>query len=384
MYVQDRIILAIPTDFSGVSLGMSGSPVINLHGEFIGYVITSSSGNFKYSVMSRHIAELSAGHIGTRCNIDIGCVVQETRATQELTANQIRRGILGDERTLFHLGHTFLETFMRSRDVHLYLLLGAKSGSARAQYTLGALFSEGKGVGQDSKKAAELYEQAAEQGHAGATYNLGVLFDEGKGVGQDSKRAAELYEQAAEQGHAGAMNNWGIALYEGKGVERDIPQAVIWLKKAAERGECNSQKALSLLYTHGVGVERNEETAAYWLSKCEERISAATEELMDAADRGTVKELRRAIEDGADVNAKRNDAEGATALMWVAYRGEVAMVKELIKAGADLNAVDNQGHSAVDEARSGGHQDIVAILQEAQGGGGGPSASTSGSRSRQQ
>ena len=115
--------------------------------------------------------------------------------------------------------------------------------------------------------------------------------------------------------------------------------------------------ALSSLAVHTIGAEQPASADLH---------SPATDELLNAVATGTVTELRKAIEDGADVNARRNDAEGATALMWAAYRGNVEMVKELVGAGADVNAVDNQGHNAIDEARSRGHQDIVAILQGGQ------------------
>ena len=97
----------------------------------------------------------------------------------------------------------------------------------------------------------------------------------------------------------------------------------------------------------------------------------ATEELLDAAVIGSNLALvRNAIREGADIDAKRSDAEGATALMWAAYRGNKAMVVALLEAGANVNATDNYGDTAIDEARIGGYSDIVDILR-AHGGKGG-------------
>ena len=49
--------------------------------------------------------------------------------------------------------------------------------------------------------------------------------------------------------------------------------------------------------------------------------------------------------------------------MWAAYRGNREMVLALLEAGAEVNATDNHGDTAIDEARIGGHSDIVDILQ---------------------
>ena len=92
--------------------------------------------------------------------------------------------------------------------------------------------------------------------------------------------------------------------------------------------------------------------------------TGATKALIEAAvGKGNVAALRRAIREGADIDAKRNDTEGATALMWAAYNGDQAKVWALLEAGANVNATDNFGDTAADEARAMGHDHIVAILQ---------------------
>ena len=264
----EDIVYETPSDFSGESFGLSGSPLINLDGEFLGVVFKSSS-NFKTSSLSQYVSHLLEGHIGTLCE-SFECIDQESQKMQELVTHQLRRGVLESEPTLFHHNPMLLKTFLNPEDLISYLSLGTEEGSAIAQYNLGLSYSRGQnGVEQDLTKAVELYQQAAQLDHAGAIYNLGTFYSEGKGVERDLTKAVELYQQAAEQGYADAQNNFGIALYEGKGVKRDIPEAVVWLRKAAEQGEPNSQKALSILYTHGVGVEQNAEIAAYWLAQSE-------------------------------------------------------------------------------------------------------------------
>ena len=57
---------------------------------------------------------------------------------------------------------------------------------------------------QDYKIARKWYEKAAVQGHADAQYKLGDMYYNGKGVPQDYDRARQLFEKAAAQRHEGA------------------------------------------------------------------------------------------------------------------------------------------------------------------------------------
>ena len=61
------------------------------------------------------------------------------------------------------------------------------------------------GLTQNDTKAVELYTLAAEQGNANAQYNLGVMYAEGRGVPKNEQVAAAWYRKAAEQGHASAQ-----------------------------------------------------------------------------------------------------------------------------------------------------------------------------------
>ena len=62
-------------------------------------------------------------------------------------------------------------------------------GDARAQYNLGGLYAEGRGVPPDAAGAVAWYRRAAEQGHVRAQYNLGGLYAEGLGVPPDAVEA---------------------------------------------------------------------------------------------------------------------------------------------------------------------------------------------------
>ena len=61
----------------------------------------------------------------------------------------------------------------------------AETGDARAQFSLGLAYFNGRVVSKDLRKASIWFEKAAEQGHLSAQYNLGVLFVQGFGVDKD-------------------------------------------------------------------------------------------------------------------------------------------------------------------------------------------------------
>ena len=55
---------------------------------------------------------------------------------------------------------------------------------------------------------------------------------------------------------------------------------------------------------------------------------------------------------------------GYTALHKAAYRGSLASATRLLEGGADLTLRDNNGKTALDDARSEGHSEVVALLSQ--------------------
>ncbi|HZR03362.1 MAG TPA: transglycosylase SLT domain-containing protein [Burkholderiales bacterium] len=62
-------------------------------------------------------------------------------------------------------------------------------------------YEHGEGVAKDPIRAVELYCRAAAQGNADAQYDLGWIYANGRGVMRRETLAASLFELAAEQGH---------------------------------------------------------------------------------------------------------------------------------------------------------------------------------------
>ena len=64
-----------------------------------------------------------------------------------------------------------------------------------------------------------------------AQFNLGVLYNDGRGVQQDYAAAALWYRKAADQGHAGAQCNLAILYNHGTGFAQDHAEAIMWFTK---------------------------------------------------------------------------------------------------------------------------------------------------------
>ncbi len=76
----------------------------------------------------------------------------------------------------------------------------ATQGNAPAQFSLGIMYYEGRGVPQDYAEAVKWFRKAAEQGHAKAQYNLARMYNKGWGVPQDYIQAHMWFNLAGAQG----------------------------------------------------------------------------------------------------------------------------------------------------------------------------------------
>jgi uncharacterized protein len=76
----------------------------------------------------------------------------------------------------------------------------ADQGNDRAQFKLGGMYDDGRGVAQNDAEALKWYRLAADQGYGNAQYNLGLMYGKGQGVPQNYLEAAKWFGKAAEQG----------------------------------------------------------------------------------------------------------------------------------------------------------------------------------------
>lgn len=117
---------------------------------------------------------------------------------------------------------------------------------------------------EDQHQRVAKYRKAAEQGDAAAQFILGLMYFDGRGLAQDDRQAESWYRKSAEQGYASAQVNLGLMYFFGRGVSKDDQQAVAWLRKAADKGNAYGQHGLGLVYMVGRGVPKDNELAYFW------------------------------------------------------------------------------------------------------------------------
>jgi uncharacterized protein len=142
----------------------------------------------------------------------------------------------------------------------------AGQGIASAQYILGSMYAQGRGVPQNYAEAARWYRQAAEQELAGAQSSLGALYAAGKGVPQDYSEALGWYRKAADKGDPVGQTLLGSMYDQGQGVPQDYAEAVRWYRKAADQGLAQAQRMLGLMYGQGQGIPQDYVQAHLWLN----------------------------------------------------------------------------------------------------------------------
>lgn len=151
-----------------------------------------------------------------------------------------------------------------------FFLVEAKSGNSQAQYYLGMMYDNGKGVPQGYKEAVKWYRLAAEQGNMEAQYSLGNMYHNGKGVPQVYKEALKWYRLAAEQGHADAQLKIGGMYYLGQGVLQSSEDAYAWCVVAAANGSEDARKSMEVFKSGQMTpsqIERGQQIAKeIWVS----------------------------------------------------------------------------------------------------------------------
>jgi len=201
--------------------------------------------------------------------------------------------------------------------------------SPLAQYTLGLMYLQGRGVDENKKLAlfwlkksadqdyylalhrlGKIYLsddvaetnpevavkyiiRAAQKGYAPSQYLLGTLYQTGEsGLAENQEKALRWFNLAAGQGHKMAKQvlsglssedesnrpsdvqtafDTGFNFLKGRGVDRDYKQAAEWFSKAAELGHADAQYNLGELYNKGHGVKKNKKIAQKWYKAAAEQ-----------------------------------------------------------------------------------------------------------------
>jgi uncharacterized protein len=121
------------------------------------------------------------------------------------------------------------------------LLPLARKGNASAQYYIGLMCHQGKGLPEDNSAAAGWARKAAAQGNAEAEALLGILYAQGQGVRRDDVEAARWFQKAALQGNWMGQMKMGICHMCGLGLPLDYLKAYMWFDLATSRSTGHDQ-----------------------------------------------------------------------------------------------------------------------------------------------
>jgi len=80
----------------------------------------------------------------------------------------------------------------------------ASRGAVDAQYNLGSMYANGRGVHKDYSEAARWYRKAAELGYPPAQHKLGLLYRKGLGVPQDTPHRSSAMPRGVSASTVGA------------------------------------------------------------------------------------------------------------------------------------------------------------------------------------
>jgi len=97
--------------------------------------------------------------------------------------------------------------------------------------------------GGDYATAIQLLRQFAERGNPSAQFYLGFMYANARGIPKNYAEALKWYRLAADQGHARAQYNLGRLYETGQGVPHDAIAAHMWFSLAAEHGDKDAAKA---------------------------------------------------------------------------------------------------------------------------------------------
>lgn len=142
--------------------------------------------------------------------------------------------------------------------LHERLQQAIDSKDALATYVIGTICGQGEGEGlipKDQKKAAEIFERAADFGSTSAMVSLGVFYMHGEaGLPKDQEKGVELFQRAADLGDADAMCNLALAYKEGVGgLTMNETKAVELYRRATELGNADAMTELGQAYAEGQG-----------------------------------------------------------------------------------------------------------------------------------
>jgi len=108
---------------------------------------------------------------------------------------------------------------------------------------------------RDWETAYQGFKPLAEEGNPNAQFKLGYLLRNGRGVEKNFPASVFWYRKAANAGHVRAQNYLAISLELGRGVEKNIQEASQWYLRAAQQDNLNAMHWMAKAHLEGISFE---------------------------------------------------------------------------------------------------------------------------------
>lgn len=148
-----------------------------------------------------------------------------------------------------------------------WLLGAATQDNLHAQQLLGRVYLNGSyGIEKNSALAAKWLKPSADTGDPVAQFDMALAYMMGGTLAPNPEVAFNWIQMAAQYGHADAEHLLARSYLAGYGVDKDANEAAVWFSKAARQGVAQSQNDLGSLYAQGLGVPKDLSMAMAWFS----------------------------------------------------------------------------------------------------------------------
>jgi uncharacterized protein len=188
-----------------------------------------------------------------------------------------------------------------AKQAHALMEEAANAGNRLAQFNYAQILvgEQVEPTAELMKRAADLYEKAAEQKLADAEFAMAEVFTHGVGGRPvDEAKARDMLQRAARQGFDTAELEYASWLIAGRGGPQDAQAGFNWMKLAAEGGNVAAQNRLAKLYVEGIGNDGDPVLAAAWYLKAQRH--GLRDPYMDDHLQGLTDEQLKKAEDEAD------------------------------------------------------------------------------------
>ena len=291
--------------------GMSGSPLLNSQGQFVGLMV-SGEGNVHNTVMSSKINDVVQGRIGTRCEGNMkACIEQEVRKLQKQVDVQLNSNyeMKETDHNLFHHPLAILWSILQRKQIEPYLKQGSRLGFVNASVQLAQYYHSDENLKEvtvnksgtvivrskapsetayqtNVERFEEELKKAADQGYYFAQLALGLFYErqfhslkndfQKKNPDQPFNKDPvihQMWDQAVYYLRLAADQDYATAsygLFQIYYIVGDREKWLEWLIKAGDQGNIMALYRLGTMYLNGEnGVQQNFEQAYYYALQLE-------------------------------------------------------------------------------------------------------------------